>query len=237
MRQSLPVFLLLLFIFFSCTKEEVQPNDPMSPVITEPGSPLSYLALGDSYTIGQNVDEQDRWPVKLATALEGRGIPVFPPRIIARTGWTTDELRQGINSASLSATYDLVSLLIGVNNQYRGQPIATYREEFQELLNYAISKSANGHERVFVVSIPDYAYTPFGGGRPEITQGVNDFNAAAREICMAVNIPFLDITNISRDGLDNSDLVASDRLHPSGEQYRRWVEEVILPDVLELVRE
>ena len=230
---------LLTFIFlsllYSCTKEEIQPSAPMPTAVTETNTPLSYLALGDSYTIGQSVDQQDRWPVLLAAALENREIPIFPPRIIARTGWTTDELRQGINAASLSETYDLVSLLIGVNNQYRGQSITVYQEEFQELLNYAISKSENGQERVFVVSIPDYAYTPFGDGNPEITQGVNDFNAVARDICTAANIPFYDITTISRGGLKNPELVADDRLHPSGEQYRRWVEEVILPGVLELI--
>lgn len=209
----------------------------MSRQVSKGPAPLSYLALGDSYTIGESVVELDRWPVQLATALREQEIPVFSPRIIARTGWTTNELQQAINVATLSEAYDLVSLLIGVNNQYRGQSIATYRKEFQKLLDFAISKSARGSNRVFVVSIPDYAYTPFGGGKPEITQGVHEFNAAAAAICSTANIPFYNITPISQGGLDTPSLVADDQLHPSGEQYRRWVEEVILPGALELVEE
>lgn len=195
-------------------------------------TPLSYLALGDSYTIGESVAEAQRWPIQLAAALASQEIPVFPPRIIARTGWTTSELQQAIDAATFSDRYDLVSLLIGVNNQYRGQSIESYRAEFRELLDFAISKSATGRDRVFVVSIPDYAYTPFGEGQPEITAGVNDFNAAASEICMVAGVPFYNITTISREGLNNPQLVADDGLHPSGEHYRRWVEEVILPGVL-----
>lgn len=229
---------MLIFLFF-CTLFTCSREEPIVPMSTEePSMPatidtLYYLALGDSYTIGESVAETERWPVQLANRLDG----MTNPDIIARTGWTTDELQAGIASRNgLREKYDLVSLLIGVNNQFRGWPIDTYRTEFRELLDYAISKSMDGVDGVFVVSIPDYAFTPFGNGRPEISSGVDAFNAAAAEICQEVGVPFLNITLISRQGLELPELVAEDDLHPSGLQYQRWVNEVILPtaeDVLE----
>jgi lysophospholipase L1-like esterase len=186
----------------------------------------TYLALGDSYTIGEAVAEADRWPVRLARDLTESGTLIAPPTIVATTGWTTDELLAGIEAQrdELLPAYDLVSLLIGVNNQYRDWPLETYRKEFTDLLDYAISKCSGGAKGVFVVSIPDYAYTPEGEGKVEISKGVADFNAAAKAICERRSVPFLNITPVSEAGLKSPELVAADKLHPSGAQYRLWVE-------------
>ena len=232
MRQYLP--LLLCLLLFAC-----QDDDDM--LTTRPEVPgnlnISYLALGDSYTIGTSVDVADRWPVQLARALADDSITVTEQRIIATNGWTTAELRAGIdNAGDLREDYDLVSLLIGVNNQFRGQSVANYRDEFTELLDTAIRLAGGDTSRVFVVSIPDYAYTPFGGGRQDITDGVLQFNATANFIADDYGVPFLNITPISQEGLNDPELVAADNLHPSGRQYARWVDEVILAEVVDLLR-
>ena len=186
----------------------------------------TFLALGDSYTIGESVDEADRWPVRLARMLTEKGRPVSPPTIIATTGWKTFELQAAIKEQEdkLEEHYDLVSLLIGVNNQYRKLPLEQYRKEFTELLGYAIAKCATGSEGTFVVSIPDYGHTPFGlkEERPEISEEVDTYNKIAKGICGEYEVPFIDITPISRQA--DPKLVAEDGLHPSGEQYRQWVE-------------
>ena len=145
-------------------------------------------------------------------------------KIIAQTGWTTGNLRQGIaQETTLQSKYDLVSLLIGVNNQYQGGNVADYEVEFRQLLEQAINLAGNDASRVFVVSIPDYAFTPFGNGNTTISQEIDDFNAANKAITAQYNIQYFDITPISREGLNEPNLVASDGLHPSGEQYNKWV--------------
>lgn len=198
---------------------------------------ISYLALGDSYTIGTSVDMADRWPVQLARELVDDSITVTEQRIVATNGWTTSDLINGINTADLNERYDLVSLLIGVNNQYQGQPLNGYQRQFEELLQTAIGLAGGDPRKVFVVSIPDYAFTPFGGGSQTITDELLRFNAAANFIADDFGVLFLNITPISQQGLENPNLVANDNLHPSGEQYRRWVDEVIKDSVLELLEE
>lgn len=205
-----------------------QPN-PMpepDPQPDQPSKPLRYLALGDSYTIGEAVAESDRWPVQLADSLREKGIAIDPPQIIARTGWTTGELRTGISNTNPQGPFDLVSLLIGVNNQYRGFSLTQYETEFAQLLSQAIAFAGGDKSRVFVVSIPDYGQTPFGQGRdPErIARELDAFNAAAQGICLTQGVDFFNITPISREGLAKPELVAADGLHPSGIMYRRWVE-------------
>lgn len=226
-RNALLLSFLLLFL--SCDPKD---NSPMNTEIT-----MHYLALGDSYTIGERVAEAARWPNILARALGATGqYTLEPPTIIAQTGWTTAELEAGIaQRQDLRDKYALVSLLIGVNNQYRGQSIASYEEEFIRLLSYARQKCARDTAGVFVVSIPDYAYTPFGRGNPAISEGVDAFNAAALRICDSLHIPFLNITPISRTDPEQTNLVAEDGLHPSGLQYQRWVDEVILDAVKNLL--
>lgn len=197
---------------------------------------ITYLALGDSYTIGTSVTAAESWPAQLAAALVAVGTDdksyTTEPDIIATNGWTTRDLINGIDArADLLEEYDLVSLLIGVNNQFQGLSLVEYRVEFEQLLNQAITFAGNDRSKVFVVSIPDYAFTGFGKGNPDISEGVRQFNSAAQEITDAYNIPFLNITPISQKGIDDPELVASDNLHPSGKQYLRWVEKVIQSQV------
>ena len=190
--------------------------------------PIKYLALGDSYTIGESVGESERWPVQLAKALNNKGIKVDPPVIIATTGWRTDNLKNAINIAALKETYGLVSLLIGVNNQYQGKPVDQYKVEYEDLLKTAIQLAGGKKENVFVVSIPDYGYTPFGKSKQgQITKALDEFNAVNKRITESYGIDYFDITTISRRGLADPELVASDGLHPSGKQYTLWVEKIM----------
>lgn len=197
---------------------------------------LHYLALGDSYTIGEAVEERERWPVRLAEALRAEGKDMTDPEIIARTGWTTDELDAAITERGPKGPYDLVSLLIGVNNQYRGRSLEEYREQFSALLERAIGFAGGHPERVFVVSIPDWGVTPFAEGRDraEIGREIDAFNAAARERCRERGVQFVDITPGSRRAADDPALVASDGLHPSGAMYAEWTA-AVLPVVREML--
>jgi lysophospholipase L1-like esterase len=191
-------------------------------------TPIKYLALGDSYTIGESVSEAERWPVQLSEALRKKGKEIEGPRIIATTGWRTDNLGNAINIANLKPEYGLVSLLIGVNNQYQGKPIEQFRKEFEELLNVAIRLAQGKKENVFVVSIPDYGYTPFGKpNQGKISKELDDYNNISRNITGKYGVKYFYITDISRKGLDDPSLVASDGLHPSGKQYGEWVDLIV----------
>lgn len=190
--------------------------------------PLKYLALGDSYTIGESVLPAERWPVQLAESLRQKGKDVGEPTIIATTGWRTDNLKNAITIAKLKEEYDLVSLLIGVNNQYQGKPLDQYKIEFEELLQTAIRLAKGNKANVFVVSIPDYGFTPFGKPKQEkITRELDQFNEANKEITTQYGIQYFNITGISRKGLDDPTLVATDGLHPSGKMYRQWVDLIL----------
>ena len=194
----------------------------------------SYLALGDSYTIGESVDASMRWPVQLVNQVnrQGHGFSIEQPEIIATTGWTTQELRKAIAERKPKKDYDLVSLLIGVNNQYRGYPLEDYPTEFRSLLETAIEHAAGDASRVFVVSIPDYAFTPFGASkREEITKGIDEYNEINKRISEELDVRYFNITPISRKGLDDKALVANDKLHPSAIQYSQWVELILSNDI------
>lgn len=185
---------------------------------------IKFLALGDSYTIGESVAENERWPVQLAAALKKKGIAIAAPHIIATTGWRTDDLKRATVAANPAHDHGLVSLLIGVNNQYQGKSAVSYAPEFEELLNMAISFAGNDRSKVFVVSIPDYGYTPFGKDKQEaISKAIDEFNAVNRSITEKYGIRYFYITDISRKGLDDPALVAEDGLHPSGKMYEEWV--------------
>lgn len=198
--------------------------------------PLRYLALGDSYTIGEDVPAQARWPMQLAEKLRKQGIAIDNPQIVAVTGWTTDELSAGMDQAAIASGYDLVTLLIGVNNQYRGRPIEEYREQFRALLMRAVALAGHQAEQVVVVSIPDWGVTPFGYAsgrdRKQIAQDLDDFNAIARDEATGGGAHFVNITGISRE---HAGLVASDGLHPSGAQYALWTD-AIEPVVAEALK-
>lgn len=190
-------------------------------------APFTFLALGDSYTIGESVDQNQGWPVQLVERLNSKAIEIVEPQIIAKTGWTTDELQLAIEGANIAETFDLVSLLIGVNNQYRGYTIDQYRQEFAALLNQAIQFADGNSENVFVVSIPDYGVTPFvaekGLDPVKIAKELDEYNRIAREICLSKQVSFTDITQGSRRAAEDADLVAADGLHPSGKMYADWV--------------
>lgn len=184
----------------------------------------TFLALGDSYTIGEAVDPSERWPEQLVRLLRKDGIAVADPKIIATTGWTTDELQATIKKEDPSDDFSLVSLLIGVNNQYRAYPIEQYRQEFEALLQQAIGFAQGEPGRVVVVSIPDYGVTPFAAEKdPEkIAQELDEYNRTSREIAGRYGANWVDITPGSRLAKNDPELVASDGLHPSGKMYRNW---------------
>ena len=190
--------------------------------------PSSFLALGDSYTIGESVDAAMRWPNQLVTALNRSGLEFEQPEIVAKTGWTTDELLTALDQASLAASYDYVSLLIGVNNQYRGRSVASFEPEFTALIERAISYSNRKANGVFVVSIPDWGVMPFAEGRDarKIALEIDTYNKSIERICKIYGVRFFDITEISRKASETPSFVASDGLHPSGEMYAAWVNEV-----------
>lgn len=189
---------------------------------------VKFLALGDSYTIGESVDSNLRWPVQLVDSLRAKGLDCYEPKIIAMTGWRTDNLRAAIERAGLTKTYNLVSLLIGVNNYYQGRTIENYRSEFENLLTTAIDLAGGDKSHVFVVSIPDYGYTPFGkNSQTTITAGIDEFNAANKAITEKKGVAYINITDISRQDLSRPDLVALDGLHPSGKMYTEWVKVVL----------
>lgn len=197
----------------------------------------TYLAIGDSYTIGESVEEHERWPVQLVKLLNAQGIAIANPKIIAKTGWTTDDLQNGIaNDDELLPSYDLVSLLIGVNNQYQGKPIDQYKKEFEELIETAIQFANNDPKQVFVVSIPDYGKTPFGAKKEsKIAKELNEYNRIAKHISLSYGIPFFNITPISREAKERPELVAKDKLHPSGQMYTEWVD-LFVDDVAKIIK-
>jgi len=202
----------------------------ISPMINQQVNKKKYLALGDSYTIGESVDISKRFPIQLTESLKSEGVELDDPEIIAKTGWTTDELMAGINQVDLGSDYDLVTLLIGVNNQYRGRDIENYTSEFTQLLEQSIEFAGGNKERVIVVSIPDYGVTPFGQekGRQRIAKEIDAFNSANKAICKRFGVKWIDVTQISRTAFKNKKLVAEDGLHPSGKMYALWVREILL---------
>ncbi len=187
---------------------------------------LRFLALGDSYTIGEGVDEGERWPEQLTALLRARGLDVANPEIVATTGWTTDELAAGIEAAAPSGRYDLVSLLIGVNNQYRGRTLGEYRAQFRALLTRAIAFAGGNPSRVIVLSIPDWGVTPFAKGRDRalIAREIGAFNTVNREETAAAGADYTDITAITRA---HPNELTTDGLHPSAALYARWAELVL----------
>lgn len=207
---------------------------PLSCMNAEKNIPekLSLLCLGDSYTIGEAVAESERFPVQLVDSLEKKNIQFSQPEIIATTGWTTDELMTAIREKNISSTFDFVTLLIGVNNQYRGRDTANYRKEFLELLEKAIQFAGNKKSRVIVLSIPDWGVTPFAEGRDrkKIAEEIDQFNAINREEAMRAGVHYLDITGFTRQAVQEPALTAHDGLHPSGKCYSLWI-----PGLVEII--
>jgi len=223
MRTKVYIFVLFIasLLVWSCNNEPMKENRA-----------YTYLALGDSYTIGESVLEKERFPVQLVDSLEGYNLTFGAPKIIATTGWTTDELAAGIEDTTLQPPYDLVTLLIGVNNQYRGRSVENYRDEFVALLQQAIDFAGGHPEQVVVVSIPDWGVTPFAEGRDreQIAKEIDQYNRVNKEESFKVGTGYVDVTPISREAASDSTLVAEDGLHPSGKMYARWVE-LLIPEV------
>ena len=188
---------------------------------------IRYLALGDSYTIGESVPSADRWPNQLATLLAAAGIQT-DVTIIARTGWTVDELWQGILANPPEGPYDLVTLLIGVNDQYRDYPAEGYRKDFRFIIGKAVEYAGGNADQVIVLSIPDWGITPFAATRDteRISQQIEEFNAINLEETKNAGAHYVDVTEISRMAKDDLDLITGDRLHPSGKMYAMWVEKI-----------
>ena len=238
------VIVLSLSILFSCSAENytepitttsiVTPPTPTIPTPKTPtGKTINYLALGDSYTIGQSVCETCRFPEQLQSSLKSfYSNSNFSLKIIAITGWTTTNLISAINSQNPEPNYDLVTLLIGVNNQYQGRNFTLYEKEFPELITKAITLAKGDKKNVIVLSIPDYAYTPFANNlspsqKEKITKEIEQYNAFAENYCKMNDIVFVGITDITRQGLSNPNLVASDGLHPSATAYMLFVERML----------
>lgn len=230
--KMLPV-LFCMFLASCSVENEIIPFVPPTNATPPQENPVTYkyLALGDSYTIGQSVCETCRFPEQLKTQLQSI-IPnaTIDLKVIATTGWTTTNLINAINTQNPAADKDLVTLLIGVNNQFQHKPFALYELEFPQLVTKAIQLAKGHSQNVIVVSIPDYRYTPFGNGTQnpqQISVEIDQYNAFAQQYCLANNITFVTITDITRMGLENTDLVASDGLHPSESAYTLFVNRLL----------
>ncbi len=206
-------------------------NLPLPAQEIEIESPIKMLALGDSYTIGESVEVEKRWPHQFVARLRERGLTAHTPDYIAQTGWTTGNLLAGIESQfDENQDYNLVSILIGVNNQYRGLPISSYEPELLQIVEFALGVIDGDTSRLFMLSIPDYAFTPFGGGSNTISEEIDEYNRINEEVAARYGIRYINVTPISREGLEKPALVAADGLHPSGQQYSLWVD-IIMPYV------
>lgn len=206
--------------------------------VTEREGPARFLALGDSYTIGESVASDQRWPVQLVRKLRAEDIEIRSPRIIAKTGWTTDELADAVQAAEFEHRFDLVSLMIGVNNQYRGRGVDNFRDELDQLIERAIRLAGGASDRVIVISIPDWGVTPYARkderSASKIAEEIDAFNDVTRELAKRHGTRHVNVTDISREVEDDILLVANDGLHPSPQQYRRWTKR-ILPVVREIL--
>ncbi|WP_456312727.1 SGNH/GDSL hydrolase family protein [Pseudomonas shirazensis] len=232
------VTIILSVFLLSCSSDEANSASVDPPIISIPKIPLEskikIMALGDSYTIGQSVCETCRYPEQLKASLAA----IYPEtsfslNIIARTGWTTSNLISAVNEQNPQSNYDLVTLLIGVNNQYQGINFSVYEKEFPELVTKAITLAKGDKKNVVVLSIPDYAFTPFGtmfGGTTKISTEISQYNTFAENYCKTNGVVFVSITEITQKGIENPGLVAGDGLHPSKEAYTLFVER-ILPKV------
>lgn len=205
----------------ACAKDKPVTTQPGNPV--NPGPLKTWLALGDSYTIGQSVNAADRFPTQTANLLAQQGINMSVPQYIAQTGWTTVNLSSAMPS-SLPTNYDIVTLLIGVNDQYQTHDTTGYRQRFTNLLSRAIELANGKKEQVFVVSIPDYSVTPFAANNDtaRIRREIDWFNAINKHVTQLFNCAYLDITPSTREAKNNTALLAADGLHPSALEYRRW---------------
>jgi lysophospholipase L1-like esterase len=227
MRYFQYFILMALIAMVGCKSDNTNPSNPPNSTNLNK-TDLKYLALGDSYTIGESVELPERFPVQLGKVMDAALQANTTVKIIAKTGWTTDELMAGIELDPPDPPYDLVTLLIGVNNQYRGRDLMEYRFQFNELLAKAIEFAGDDPDRVIVISIPDYGVTPFASGMDaeKIRKEIDEFNQVNQEISLNMGISWVNVTGISRMAAQDLSLLAEDGLHPSGEMYSMWVDEL-----------
>jgi len=219
--------LLLWLIFLSSTVESQN---------LKIKSPLRFLALGDSYTIGEGVPAQESWPQQLADSVGELGVVTEELKIIARTGWRTDNLLNAIDVENPQPNYNLVSLLIGVNNQFQGVDFEIYPQEFRTLLETAIAFAGGDTSNVFVLSIPDYGFTPFGlSDQDFISAEIDKYNDVNREIAREMGVAYFYITAISREVINKPEYLAPDNLHPSGEMYAEWIKLILNSSNVEVI--
>ncbi len=222
--------LIIIYLLSGC-KYNVMPQNNNS----SSKKPLTYLALGDSYTKGESVEWQYNWPNQLTMILSSQGIALAPTDIIAQTGWRTDDLKEAITSRN-PEPYDLVSLLIGVNNFYQNKTAESFEPEFEDLLKIAINLAKGNKDKVFILSIPDYGYTAFGrDDQVRISSGIKQFNDVCEKVCKKYQVKYIYITDITQKGLIEPELVASDGLHPSQIAYQQFVNRM-LPEVIQLIQ-
>lgn len=188
----------------------------------------TYLALGDSYTIGEALPLLQSFPYQAVQLLRRGGYDFSAPEIIAKTGWTTEELQAAMAGYAFSSKYDLLTLLIGVNNQYRRQPIILYKQQFEALLNKGLELAGGKKDHLFILSIPDYSLTPYSikKDRVAISKEIDEYNKLKMAICLQYKVPFLDITEAFKAAANKEALIAEDGLHPSAEEYSRWAKKL-----------
>jgi lysophospholipase L1-like esterase len=220
---------LVLLTFIVAMKHPLKDQSPLQ------GKSYHYLALGDSYTIGEKVDTKQNFPNQVTESLKKDGYSFAAPDIIAQTGWTTDELQQALLKAAPEGPYDFVTLLIGVNNQYRGKDLSSYIPQFESLLRQSIQYAGRDSSRVIVLSIPDWSVTPFanaslpdnkGRDQKQIAAQIDEYNAANKLISGKYRVHYIDITNSTREAKNDPSLLAADGLHPSAKEYERWAKQV-----------
>lgn len=226
MKKTLSVITsLLLMLIFTGAKQKTSLTH-LTYMTHRSAMTYSYLALGDSYTIGESIPVAENFPSQTVQMLRKDGYDFNSPEFIAKTGWTTDQLQTAIDNHKFLSSYNFVTLLIGVNNQYRGRNAEDYKPEFENLVKQAIQFAAGKASHVIVLSIPDWGVTPFAEGRDrkQIAKAIDDYNAANKSIAEKYNVHYIDITSGTREAAHDPSLLAPDGLHPSGKDYRRWAE-------------
>ncbi len=238
---------ILFCLMISCTKPADYniPNNPGTTMTdtttttdtTANAGNFTWLALGDSYTIGQSVNEVERYPAQTVSLLKNNNLSVKTLQYIATTGWTTLNLLDAIASQNPTGPFDIVTLLIGVNDQYQHFDTGGYRLHFTQCLQNAIALAGNKKDHVFVLSIPDYSVTPFSqnSDTAQIRKGIDEFNAINKEITLSFNISYTDITPFTREAKNDASLIANDGLHPSGKEYAKWAA-VLAPEIEKVLK-
>jgi len=242
--KGLVYFTIIFLSLISCVKKNDEAFINIAPTVDTSDTSKdssdtikTYLALGDSYTIGQSVPDHERFPVQTVVFLRAKNISIKDADIIAVTGWTTGDLLNALNNNRPKNNYSFVTLLIGVNNQYQGRTLDEYKTQFTELLNRSIGYAGNNNKHVFVLSIPDYSVTPFAreADKENIAKEIDEFNTANKVISLNAGVNYIDITPASREAKNDASLIATDGLHPSGIQYTKWVD-LLVPAVLQQIK-